>query len=314
MKTSKLWIAVAVLLVAAPGAMRLALAQAAPAIGVYTSAPRTFSTASYWIEGVDGAVLIDTQFLPGEGIAAVGAAERATGKKVGLAIVLHPNPDKFNGTAALQARGIRVITSKQVAEAIAGVHRIRVGWYASDFRPDYPREAARPEVFGDRTAQLDGGGLHLILHVLGPGCSAAHVVVQSGDAVFVGDLINPDNHGWLEMGTIDEWLMRLEEIRAMKPARIYPGRGKAGGIELIDRQAAYLRFVQRAVQARNPSGSLSFLNKFALSRQIEAAYPDLGLPLFMRDGLEGVWRVEAAKRGPEQPASQPTAPRPRESM
>jgi glyoxylase-like metal-dependent hydrolase (beta-lactamase superfamily II) len=150
-----------------------------------------------------------------------------------------------------------------------------------------------------------------MLHVLGPGCSAAHVVVQAGDAVFVGDLINPDNHAWLELGTIDEWLKRLEEIRAMKPVRIYPGRGKAGGIELIDRQAAYLRFVQRAVQARNPSGALNFVNKFALTRQIEAAYPDLGYPLFMRDGLEAVWRVEAAKKGPEPAAPQRGA---RESM
>ena len=56
----------------------------------------------------------------------VAAAEKATGKKVSTAIVLHPNPDKFNGTAALQARGIDVITSRQVRELIPAVHQIRL--------------------------------------------------------------------------------------------------------------------------------------------------------------------------------------------
>lgn len=35
-----------------------------PRIGVFVSDPWTFSTSSYWIEGPDGLILIDTQFLP----------------------------------------------------------------------------------------------------------------------------------------------------------------------------------------------------------------------------------------------------------
>ena len=283
------------------GMATIACAETSPRIGIYTSSPRTFNTASYWIEGNDGVGLIDTQFLPAEGLAAAAEAERATGKKVVLAIVLHSNPDKFNGTAVLQARGIRVITARPVAAAIPTVHAIRLGWFFDEYKPDYPRDPARPEVFGEKTTSIDVAGLRLRLHVLGSGCSAAHLVVQADDAVFTGDLVNPDNHAWLELGLIDPWLQRLDDMRALQPKRIYPGRGKAGGIELLERQAGYLHFVQHTVQDRTPSGALDFVSKWWLSRRIIAAYPDLGYPNFMRDGLDAVWRVEAAKQPTRRP-------------
>jgi glyoxylase-like metal-dependent hydrolase (beta-lactamase superfamily II) len=266
-------------------------------IGAFVSSAKTFSTASYWIEGAEGVLMVDTQFLPKEGLQALAQAERETGKKVATAIVLHPNPDKFNGTEAFQARGVRVLTSDAVFAAIPGVHAIRTGWFAEEFKPDYPARAATPASFGNATLTQTFPGVAVTLHALGPACSAAHVVVQAGDAVFVGDLINPENHAWLELGTIDAWLDRLEDIRKMKPTRVYPGRGKPGGVELIEQQAAYLRFVQKTVRDAEPTGSLGFIRKLRLQSTIESAYPKLGYPLFMRDGLEKVWEIEARKRG-----------------
>lgn len=265
-------------------------------VGSYTSPQRSFSTVTYWIAGPQSTVLIDTQFLPKEGVAALREAERSSGKKVSHALVLHPNPDKFNGTAALQAIGVRVMTSAQVADQIPAVHSIRVVWFADEYKPDYPREAAMPIVFGDRTQQVDWSGVKIKLHVLGPGSSAAHVVAQVDDAVFVGDLVNVDNHAWLELGRIDDWLRRLDDIRAMKATRVFPGRGKSGGPELIERQAEYLRFVQRLVQAERPNGPLGWYTKLKLQHAIERQFPALGYPLFMREGLAAVWREEAAKR------------------
>lgn len=264
-------------------------------IGTYTSPAKTFSTASYWIVGSQSTVLIDTQFLPKEGLIAFKEAERKSSKKVSHALVLHPNPDKFNGTAALQAQGVVVQTSKQVLSAIPGVHAIRLGWFAEEFKPDYPTLGAQPIVFGDRTQEVDWGGIKIKLHVLGAGASAAHVVAQVGDTVFVGDLINTDNHAWLELGMIDEWLQRLTEIKALGAQRVFPGRGKAGGAELIDKQVNYLKFVQKTIQAEQPSGTLGWLTKLKLQRIIEQEYPQLTYPLFMRDGLAATWENEARK-------------------
>ncbi len=273
-----------------------AFALQAQTVGTFVSPVRTYATASYWIEGPEGLVMIDTQFLPKEGLQALELAEKTTGKKVTHAIVLHPNPDKFNGTEAFQKRGIKVLTAEQVIAAIPDVHVIRTGWFAEEFKPDYPVSAARPESFGARTTQLTLAGVPLTLHVLGPGCSAAHVVVQTGDAVFVGDLVNPDNHAWLELGMIAAWLDRLAEVTAMNAKRVFPGRGKAGGAPMLEKQATYLRFVQSTVREAKPEGSLGLVRKLWLQSKIERAYPDLGYALFMRDGLPEVWKNEAARK------------------
>jgi glyoxylase-like metal-dependent hydrolase (beta-lactamase superfamily II) len=265
-------------------------------VGVYTSSARTFSTASYWIEGADGVVMIDTQFLPKEGMQAAELAEKATGKKVTTAIVLHPNPDKFNGTTLLQQRGIRVITSKQVADLIPAVHAIRWDWFGKEYAPDYPKDAAKPDVFGDKTVELMLAGLPIKLHVLGKGTSGAHVVVQFRDQVFVGDLINPSNHAWLELGLIGDWLARLEEIRAMNPTKIHPGRGASGSVTMIDAQAAYLKNVRASVREALQPGELGWFTKLRLERKIEGAYASLGYPIFMRDGLAAVWKTEQKSR------------------
>lgn len=281
-------------------------------VGTFVSPTRTFSTASYWIEGVDGVVMIDTQFLPKEGLQALALAERTTGKKVVAAIVLHPNPDKFNGTAVYQMRGIRVITSAQVKARIPAVHQIRYGWFYNEYAPDYPKDAAAPDVFGNATTTMTIAGLPLTLHVLGRGASEAHVVVQwinpqreKTNHLFVGDLINPDNHAWLELGFIDDWRQRLQDIRQLttqlpstSAVEIHPGRGQTGSVALIDRQDAYLRDVQSIVRAAKMSSGaeeLSWFTKWRLQRQIERKYPALGYPIFMRDGLGMVWKNEVIK-------------------
>jgi glyoxylase-like metal-dependent hydrolase (beta-lactamase superfamily II) len=147
-------------------------------IGVYTSIPWGFRTASYWIEGPKGLIVIDTQFLPSASAEVIEQAESITGKKVELAIVLHPNPDKFNGTATFQARGIRVVTSAQVLAKIPEVHAQRVDSFYARYKPDYPKELPKPESFGDKDGELSAGGVTVKTHLLGPGCSAAHVVVE----------------------------------------------------------------------------------------------------------------------------------------
>ncbi len=263
-------------------------------IGTFTSVARTYSTASYWIEGADGVVMIDTQFLPKEGIQAIEVAEKATGKKVTTAIVLHPNPDKFNGTSVFQQRGIKVLTSTQVKALIPAVHDIRYGWFFDEYAPDYPKNAAQPDVFGSDTMDITVHGITLKLHVMARGASNAHVVAQYKDNLFVGDLINPNNHAWLELGYVTDWLARLEEIRALKPTTIYPGRGAVGGPALIDVQSSYLKFVQTAVRDSKPKNELSWFTKWRLQSKIEGTYPHLGYPIFMRDGLGAVWALESA--------------------
>jgi len=266
-----------------------------PRIGIYTSIPWGFETASYWIEGPEGLVVIDTQFMTSAAAEVIEAAESTTGKKVKLAIVLHPNPDKFNGTATFQARGIKVVTAAQVLAKIPEVFKQRTEAFYDRYKEDWPTAEPKPESFGDATTELTAGGVTVKAHVLGPGCSAAHVVVEHEGHVFVGDLVGNGTHAWLEIGEAEAWLTRLDEIRGLKPRFIHPGRGPSGGPELLDQQSQYLRTVLAEVAKEKPTWPAP---KGAIERvhqRILQAYPKLGYEVFLELGLPAVWQKQAEK-------------------
>lgn len=264
-------------------------------IGVYTSIPWGFRTSSYWIEGPEGLIFIDTQFLLSAGKESLDKAEAMTGKKTQLAIVLHPNPDKFNGTALFQSRGIRVITSAQILAAIPAVHAQRKRAFYDRYKPDYPADEPKPESFGDTTQEISAGGIKVKAHVLGIGCSAAHVVVEYEGNVFVGDLVGNGTHAWVEIGEIEQWQARLTEIAALKPKFVHPGRGASGGVELLEWQQGYFRRLLEEVAKENltlplPAGAVD-----RVKERMMAAYPGLGYDVFLDVGLEEVLKKQAEK-------------------
>lgn len=268
-----------------------------PRVLVYTSNDWGFSTNTFFIEGPAGLVALDTQFLPSAAEEAVARAESLTGKPVVAAIVLHVNPDKFNGTATFQRHGARVVTSAQVAALIPAVHTQRKGKFWGTYAPDYPAELPVPEVFGEADAPFEAGGVTVRLRVVGAGCSKAHVIAEWEGHVFGGDLVANGHHAWLELGLVDEWKARLDEMAASTPKFVHPGRGPSGGPELLERQRAYLDEVVALVQAE-PALPIPMPDD-ALGRfkgLLQTRHPGWGNAHFLRFGLPAVWRHEAARR------------------
>lgn len=218
-------------------------------VGTYTSSHNGFRTSSYWIEGPEGVVVIDLQFLLSASEEFLNLVEAQTKKKVVLAIVLHPNPDKFNGTPVFQKRGIKVITSKSVAHYIPQVYELRREWFYDRFKPDFPAEEPKPGIESSipdsGVSELNVAGLKLKVHGMGKGCSFAHLAVEWEGNLFVGDLVTNGYHAWLEHGFLDEWIKRIDELAELGPKNIYPGRGPSGGFELLVRQKFYLKEVKR---------------------------------------------------------------------
>lgn len=265
-----------------------------PRVGQYVSNAWTFATSSFWIAGPAGLVLVDTQFLPSLGLEAADLAEQATGERLTTAFVLHANPDKFNGTTALQGRGATVLTSQQVLAAMPEIHKKRVAAFYERYKPDYPLEMPTPTSFGAATTKLEAAGLPLTAHVMGPGCSEAHVVLQFEDQVFVGDLVASGAHSWLEIGRTDAWLERLRELEAMKPRWVHPGRGPSGGPELLTEQRAYLEQVVAFVAAERPAGPPDEAALKRVRARLEQRYPNHRFPVFLEIGLPAEWRRQAA--------------------
>lgn len=259
-------------------------------IGSYTSSPWGFSTNSYWIAGPDGIILIGTQFLPSAAIDAVETAESYTGKKVKLAIVLHANPDKFNGTQILKSRGIEVVTSNAVQQLIPAVDEKRRSWFYQRYAPDYPDRLVLPDALPPAQKTLQAAGLTLKLHHFGPAVSEAHMVVEFDRHLFVGDLVANQNHAWMELGFSDSWIDLLENLQALDPTVIHPGRGHAKGAELLSEQITYLQFVQQAVAKYFDQKIISDDKKQAIIAEITEQYPDYGNEYFLNIGIPAEYR------------------------
>ncbi len=270
-----------------------------PKIGRYESIPWGFSTNTWWIEGPEGVILVNTQFLPSAIQEAQQTAEEYTGKSVVLALVLHPNPDKFNGTAYLRSQGIRVLTSAQVLALIPEVDRVRREWFYQRYAPDYPEKLVLPEAFGDATTTLHVAGLEVRLHVMGRAASNAHVVAQVGPHVFAGDVLANGHHAWLELGQVSDWLTMLEGIEALGGRYFYPGRGAAGGAPLLQRQRDYLRFFRAAVRDELDAETLSDAAFDRIQTRLIQRHPKLQNSFFIERGIRAVWNVEKALSAPQ---------------
>lgn len=271
----------------------IANAGAREPVGTFTSTPWTFSTSAYWIEGPSGLILIDTQFTPSSAQKFLETAEATTHKKAVLAIVLHANPDKFNGTGVFQQRGIKTVTSSQVRALIPAVFKKRTEAFGERYSPDWPSETPMPESFGDATTTLEAGGTKVKAHVMGAGCGEAHVVVEWEHQVFVGDLVANQNHSWLEIGRTDEWLERLKEIEALKPRIVHTGRSGSGGPELLLREAKYLSDVIRTVGEEKPTMPIPAGALDRVAGKITALYPNHGFAVFLNIGLPAEWERQA---------------------
>lgn len=276
-------------------------------IGSYYSSRWGFSTASYWIEGPTGLILIDTQFLPSAAEEVVDWAEQVTGKKVELAIVLHANPDKFNGTHVLRRRGIRVVTSGPVRRLIPDIHEKRTRAFRNRYKPDYPEQVPLPESFGEQTRELSAGGVTVTAHVLGAGCSGAHVVVEFEGHLFVGDLVANGAHSWLELGQTEPWLARLAELRALTPKQVHPGRGLSGGARLLDLEEAYLRRFSAIVADEKPTWPPDGAALIRTQQRLEREFAGYDFPVFLQIGLPAEWKRQAL-RDQDAATAAPSAP------
>lgn len=259
-------------------------------IGRYTAPVKAYSTNSYWIAGPEGVVLIGAQYRPSAALEAVDVAESYSGKKVVLAIVLHPTPDQFNGTQALKDRGIRVVSAQSVIDAIPDAHNKTWPVLYQRMKPDYPDALVLPEAMWTETVEFNAAGLSMKAYVVRGAMSAAHLLIDFDGHLFTGGLISDGAHIW-PGGDTGRWLERLEEIRKfVNPRVIHPGRGHAmAGETLLARQERYLRVVQKAVADVYSGGEITDQDKKDIKAAIVQQYPDYAFDRFLRYVIPAEW-------------------------
>ncbi len=283
------WLGIPLLLVLLSACAVIDTSHSEYRIGQYTGPEKAYSSNSFWIEGPQGVVLIGTQFLPSAAIAALEAAEKATGKKVLLAIVLQATPDQFNGVQALTARGIKVVSSRQVVRQIPAAHNRTWGVFYPRRKPDYPDALVLPEVAWDHTVEFDAAGLTFTAHLFDVVQNQSQLVIELDKHIFVGNLVVNQSHIW-PPGMTEQDLARLEQLRLFAAEMIYPGRGRTAPADvLLNQQVRYLQFVQQAVADGHSGDEMTDQDKQAIIGQIVAQFPDYTFPRFLRYVVPKEW-------------------------
>ena len=117
--------------------------------------------------------------------------------------------------------------------------------------------------------------------------------------MFAGDLVASGTHSWMELGLSDQWLARIDELAALRPTHVHPGRGDSGGPELLAAQALYLRGVQALVSGEHakltadghtPSEAEVEQALARVRTAIEREHPGYGFAVFLKIGLPAEWR------------------------
>lgn len=108
---------------------------------------------------------------------------------------------------------------------------------------------------------------------------------------FIGDLAFNGEHSYVSDGHTGAWLANLErtEKALAGVARIYPGHGPAGGLELLDQQRRYLQRYRDAVGgiARGRS-TLTEAEKAKLTEVMLAFLPTGKLTFLIANGADAV--------------------------
>ncbi|MFD3514393.1 MBL fold metallo-hydrolase [Streptomyces sp. NPDC058657] len=119
-------------------------------------------------------------------------------------------------------------------------------------------EVAPPQLtFEDRTT-LHIGALRAELIHIGP---AAHttddtiVWLPEQRVLFTGDLAMNGVTPFCAMGSVTGSLRALQRLRALGATTVVPGHGPVGGPEILDANAAYLRWVQQLAEEGTSSGT-----------------------------------------------------------
>jgi len=272
-------------------------AHAADDVGWYTAPAEAQSARSYWIAGPQGLVILGTQLLPAETDALLHEAQSRTGRKVLMAVVLAPTPAQFNGTAVLQKRGVKVYTSQQIAAAIPAAHAEARRRPRSELGRDYPVAEPRPISVGDTVRQMLIGGAQFQLRPLGPGAAAAHLAVEYDRQLFAGDLIAGPMHPVLHGGSLLEWYKRLQELRVLRPRRVYPAQGEPGGMGLIWNQMIYIKQLMDFVAAENPQMPVVPEALARVKQKMLEGYPAYASPENLDALVAMEWQRQAGRAG-----------------
>ena len=285
----------------------------------FKSGPNGFDTRTFFYEGESEVVAFDSQFTPELAKQSIAHLRKFTIKPITWLIIIHPNPDKFNGASVFKDEGAKILASQATANAIPGVHAYKEYYFveiAKMFKKgEYPQPTAVDQTFNGQMDLVLRGGERIQLRELSqPGVSNTQAVayIQLINSLIVGDLMHYKAHAWLEGGivdgkptpTIEGWISGLKELASLYPqdSLVYGGRGVTANLKTsVAEQIKYLQTAQNLVRkelkslgakAREFNGPNAGAMYKRLGEKFQSKFPDYELPYMIEYGAYGLVQME----------------------
>ncbi|MEU6083390.1 MBL fold metallo-hydrolase [Streptomyces sp. NPDC047108] len=250
-----------------------------PAVTTLTSSANGLHSNTHLVHAPAGIVVVDPPMLLSD---ARAVREHLRGLEAPLAAVVytHPHPDHVNGgTEILGDLRVPVYATPETDRVSREIDGPKREFWTPVFPDDYPPVTtyATDLVKGGETVAV--AGLTFSVLDIGAGECATGALWITGDAAFVGDLAYSHVHPWLYEARTHAWLRQLDSAEpVLAGKRLHVGHGRAGGVELLEKQARYIRAYQDAVlRLSGGRACLDDAAKAELLRTMDRFWP--GAPL-----------------------------------
>lgn len=261
------------------------------AIQSFTATEAGAWSNSYLVSGQSEAVLFDVFMLHSDTVRLADEISRS-GKTLTTVLISHAHPDHFMGLDVIVDRfpNARVVATSNVIADIKSDAPWMLAMLQAKLGPDGPGRLVIPEALDGAVLTVDGRELRVVEYGECEGKHIAAVYIPDLKAMLSADLIYNDAHLYLQERHIEGWLARLDELEAFAARcvdTIYPGHGGAAGLELIERNRAYMREFLRAVKSGDSNTATQmmldkypeyhvrqFLTAFSIPAYFPAATPE----------------------------------------
>ncbi|QJF52584.1 MBL fold metallo-hydrolase [Roseobacter ponti] len=248
------------------------------------------SVNTWIIEDSENIVLIDAQrtLRAGEQLA---QTLQETGKNLRAVLITHPHPDHIGGIPSIAAEfpDAQILAIQSVNEELRS-DSLGIMAFARRVNGDaFPAETPFASELVKDGDILRYGDIELRVQDIGAGESIAMTVffIPESNALFVGDLVDNDMHGFVFEQRSSQWLVSLDEVRldyASNPIA-YPGHGASAPLfDLIDAQGKWLRDMRDIVNERIADGEFSDQDVEESWAEFQRRHPNQ-LPVAPIDGL-----------------------------
>ena len=265
-------------------------------IHMLTSNERSFFTNAYIIETKNALVAVDTMMINADAILLRQHID-SINKPLIAVIITHGHPDHYNGTDIIITgfNDIPIISTKGARDCINDTADSKELKWKPYFGQDWPEHIILPSqlVSDGEIVSLDGLDYTFSdLHAAESSSDLCFTLGENQSAVFVGDVVFNNMHGFMNDGNSAQWLLVLQQLLSelVDVKQLFTGHGEPGNtVQLVQAQIEYIGHYRRNLGSiMSDTPLLSDTQKQSFEHLMIESYPEYQLSSFIKAGIEAV--------------------------